>query len=60
MIRNQMNNNIKLMSIGVGACSIICGAVLAYGQSPAWGWFLGSGVIIILGVLGIESKDKHG
>ena len=54
-----MNNNIKLMSIGVGACSIICGAVLAYGQSPAWGWFLGSGVIIILGVLGIESKDKH-
>jgi len=42
-----------------GTCGIICGAVLASGQNPAWGWFLGFGVIIILGALGMESKDKH-
>lgn len=51
---------ILIGTIIAGTCGIICGAVLAFGQNPAWGWFLGSGVIIVLGVLGMESKDKHG
>jgi len=51
---------ILIGTIAAGACSIVCGAVLAFKQNPAWGWFLGTGVVIILGVLGMESKDKHG
>ena len=47
-----------VLAMLLGTVSIICGAVLAFNDNANWGWFFGSGVIIVLGAMGTESKNN--
>jgi hypothetical protein len=50
-----MKTHISAMVLGT--TSTICGAVLAFNNNTSWGWFFGAGIIIVLGAMGLESKN---